>query len=144
MWSLTLLWIFEDWTFNKLVSHQSLTIVKPKFPSRYYWKGEKDFYSLLHYFGHIFDGLLLLKVCRVRTTQFFGCSSIFWNAGFSLQRFLWTIFPLEMFFWTQTVPSNHLKNKINLNILKRLGNMSGSFESPFLSTKHVGGIKTKI
>ena len=52
------------------------------------WK--RLFYSLLHYFRHIFHGLLLLKVWRVRTTQLFGGSSSLWNACFSLKRFLWT------------------------------------------------------
>lgn len=52
------------------------------------WK--RLFYSLLHYFRHIFHGLLLLKVWRVRTTQLFGDSSSLWNTCFSLKRFLWT------------------------------------------------------
>ena len=71
-------------------------------------KGKKTLLFVASLFGHIFDGLSLLKVCRVRTTRFFGWTSILWNTCFSLQRFLWTHFSLQRFLWTQTVPSNHL------------------------------------
>ena len=35
-------------------------------------KGKKTLLFVASLFGHIFDGLSLLKVCRVRTTRFFG------------------------------------------------------------------------